>query len=171
MKLADAKRKFVNLWGTVGVEWGINRTMAQLHGLLLTSAESLSTEEVMEALQISRGNANTNLRELVRWGLVHRETKPGDRKEYFAAEKDIWEVAQRIVAERRKRELDPLVKVLEQLRSEATATKDQAAELDEFQRLLGDLTTLATRSSQLLDLVARLDQSAFFKPLLALLRK
>ena len=98
MKLEDAKNRFVQIWGTVGVEWGINRTMAQVHGLLLSSEEALTAEQVMEALLISRGNANTNLRELINWGLVFRENRAGERKEYFYAEKNIWEVAQRIVA-------------------------------------------------------------------------
>ena len=122
MKLEDAKNRFVQIWGTVGVEWGINRTMAQVHGLLLSSEEALTAEQVMEALLISRGNANTNLRELINWGLVFRENRAGERKEYFYAEKNIWEVAQRIVAERKKRELDPMMKMLDQLQKETSAT-------------------------------------------------
>ncbi len=171
MKLEDAKQKFIQIWGTVGVEWGINRTMAQVHGLLLTREEALSTEEVMEALGVSRGNANMNLRELVNWGLVSRETKAGDRKEYFIAEKDIWEVAQRIVAERRKRELDPLMKMLEQLQNDTTIAQGQNKEAQSFKKLISDIHTLGKKSSNLLDLVLRLDQSTFFKPLMSFLKK
>jgi DNA-binding transcriptional regulator GbsR (MarR family) len=145
--------------------------MAQVHGLLLTREQALSTEEVMEALGISRGNANMNLRELVNWGLLSKETKIGDRKEYFVAEKDIWEVAQRIVAERRKRELDPLMKMLEQLQNDTSTSQGQSREAQSFKKLLSDIHTLGRKSGNLLDLVLKLDQSTFFKPLTSFLKK
>jgi DNA-binding transcriptional regulator GbsR (MarR family) len=171
MKLEDAKNRFVQIWGTVGVEWGINRTMAQVHGLLLASNEALTAEQVMESLSISRGNANMNLRELINWGLVFRENRAGERKEYFYAEKDMWEVAQRIVAERKKRELDPLMKMLEQLQKETTNHQTQGKEAQSFNKLLADIHTLGRKSTTLLDLVLKLDQSTFFKPLMSFLKK
>jgi DNA-binding transcriptional regulator GbsR (MarR family) len=171
MKLEDAKNRFVQIWGTVGVEWGINRTMAQVHGLLLTSDQSLTSEQVMEALRISRGNANMNLRELISWGLVYRENRAGERKEYFYAEKDIWEVAQRIVAERKRRELDPMMKMIDQLKREIGAVKFDQKEAQSFDRLLTDIQELGKRSSTLLEFVLTMDQSSFFKPLMALLKK
>jgi DNA-binding transcriptional regulator GbsR (MarR family) len=171
MKLEEAKSRFVQIWGTVGVEWGINRTMAQVHGLLLSSDEALTAEQVMEALSISRGNANMNLRELISWGLVFRENRPGERREYFFAEKNIWEVAQRIVAERKKRELDPMMKMLDQLEKEITSTASQSKEAQSFTKLLSDIHALGKKSSSLLDLVLRLDQSTFFKPLMSFLKK
>lgn len=168
MKLDDAKRRFVQIWGTVGVEWGINRTMAQIHALLLSSPTALTTEQVMEALNVSRGNANMNLRELINWGLIYRENRPGERKEYFYAEKDVWEIAQRIAAERKKRELDPMMKMLAQLQKETTSEgKDAQA----FKQLLTDITTLGKKSSGLLDLVLKMDQSTFFKPILSYFKK
>ncbi len=171
MNLEEAKNKFVQIWGTVGVEWGINRTMAQVHALLLSSEQGLSTEEVMESLSISRGNANQNLRELVNWGLLYRQAKPGDRKEYFSAEKNIWEVSQRIVAERRKRELDPLMKMLEQLQNDIHPTQAQSKDGQSFKKLLSDIHSLGKKSGVLLDLVLKLDQSTFFKPLMAFFKK
>jgi DNA-binding transcriptional regulator GbsR (MarR family) len=170
MKLEEAKDRFVQIWGTVGVEWGINRTMAQVHALLLASSEALSTDDVMEGLNISRGNANMNLRDLVNWGLIYRENVPGDRKDYFVAEKDVWEVAQKIVAERKRRELDPMMKMLEQLLEESSSGKQQSIEFQHFNKLLSDIHDLGQKSRSLLELVLRLDQSAFFKPLKALLR-
>lgn len=168
MKLDDAKRRFVQIWGTVGVEWGINRTMAQIHALLLSSPTALTTEQVMEALNVSRGNANMNLRELINWGLIYRENRPGERKEYFYAEKDVWEIAQRIAAERKKRELDPMMKMLAQLQKETTSEgKDAQA----FKQLLTDITALGKKSSGLLDLVLKMDQSTFFKPILSYFKK
>jgi DNA-binding transcriptional regulator GbsR (MarR family) len=171
MRLAEAKERFIQIWGTVGVEWGINRTMAQVHGLLLSSDAALTAEQIMESLSISRGNANMNLRELISWGLIFRENRPGERKEYFYAEKDIWEVAQRIVAERKKRELDPMMKLLEQLQKELSSTSSQSDEAHSFTKLLSDIHTLGKKSSNLLDLVLKLDQSTFFKPLISLFRK
>ena len=111
----EAKELLIQAWGTLGSSWGINKTMAQIHALLLISPESLSTEQIMADLQISRGNTNTNLRALVDWGLVHKVLKPGDRKEYFGAEKNMWETTRQISRERRKRELQPVIKVLEQV--------------------------------------------------------
>ena len=171
MKLEEAKAKFIQIWGTVGVEWGINRTMAQVHGLLLASDEALTAEQVMEALSISRGNANMNLRELIDWGLVFRENRPGERKEYFYAEKNIWDVAQRIAAERKKRELDPMMKMIEQLQRDSGSLHSQSKEEQSFQKLLADIHSLGKKSSGLLDVVMKLDQSTFFKPLMAFLKK
>src|ERR1700741_4977652 len=101
MKYNEAKDKFIQTWGTLGSSWGISRTMAQVHALLLISPEPLSTEEIMEDLKISRGNSNMNVRDLIDWGLVYKELKAGERKEFFRAEKDIWKVAKQIIKERR----------------------------------------------------------------------
>ena len=115
MEYSEARRKFIETWGKLGSEWGVNRTMAQVHALLIVSPEALSTEEIMEELSISRGNANMTLRELVGWGLVEKEHRPGERKEYFFADKDPWNIARQVAKERKKRELDPVVKVLDEL--------------------------------------------------------
>ena len=88
MQLPEAKQKFIEAWGKLGSEWGINRTMAQVHALLLISPEALTTEDVMESLQISRGNANMNLGALIDWGLIEKRMKRGERIEFFEAEKD-----------------------------------------------------------------------------------
>lgn len=115
MTLDEAKQKFIQTWGGLGAQWGINKTMAQLHALLFIASEPLSTEDIMETLQISRGNVNMNVRELIDWGLVQRVNKTGDRKDYYNAEKDVWKIAKLIVRERKKRELEPIIGVLEEL--------------------------------------------------------
>ncbi len=117
MNYDEAKEKFLQTWGTLGSSWGISRTMAQVHALLLISPESLCTEDVMKELQISRGNANMNLRDLIDWGLVFRELKAGERREFFRAEKDIWKVAKQIIKERRKREIEPVLQIMEDLKT------------------------------------------------------
>jgi DNA-binding transcriptional regulator GbsR (MarR family) len=115
MKLAEAKQQFIASWGAFGTHWGINRTMAQIHALLLISPDPLSQDDIMEELNISRGNVNMNIRELISWGLVERIILTGERKEFFTAEKDIWKVVKQIVKERKKRELEPMLKLLVQL--------------------------------------------------------
>jgi len=117
MNYEEAKEKFLQTWGTLGSSWGISRTMAQVHALLLISPESLCTEDIMKELQISRGNANMNLRDLIDWGLIFRELKAGERKEFFRAEKDIWKVAKQIIKERRKREIEPVLQIMEDLKT------------------------------------------------------
>jgi|TARA_B110000483_G_C18062253_1_gene490775 DNA-binding transcriptional regulator GbsR (MarR family) len=139
-KLAEIREEFVAQWGVTGIQWGINRTMAQIHALLMISAEPMSTDEVMEALEISRGNAHTNLKDLVGWGLIRIVTKKGERKEFFEAEKGVWEMFRRITVERKRREIDPALAVLKRCKAEsegmegrdAVAFHEQMKELEEF---------------------------------------
>ncbi len=119
-----AREEFVAQWGSLGTQWGINRTMAQIHALLMTAPEPMCTDEVMEKLQISRGNAHTNLKDLVGWNLVRIITRKGDRKEYFEAEKDVWKIFITISKERKRREIEPAIHLL---RDCAAQTKDEAA--------------------------------------------
>ncbi len=89
-------------------QWGINRTMAQIHALLYASEEPMDTDEIMEALQISRGNANMNLRSLIQWDLAQKVHLAGSRKDFYKAEKDVWKITARIIKERQKREIKPI---------------------------------------------------------------
>ena len=107
--LEEAKNRFIHSWGEMGPQWGINRTMAQLHALLMISEKPLSTDDVMAELGISRGNANMNLRSLADWGLVRRTYVKGDRKEYFQSDKDVWNMFCRVARERKKREIEPVL--------------------------------------------------------------
>src|SRR5213078_3696842 len=99
-------------WGVIGSVWGINRTMAQIHALLITAPAALSTDDIMAELKISRGNAHTNLRDLVSWGLVRSVVRKGERKEFFEAEKNVWRMFCIVIRERRRRELRPALAVL-----------------------------------------------------------
>jgi DNA-binding transcriptional regulator GbsR (MarR family) len=141
-RLQEVREGFVAQWGVLGTQWGINRTMAQIHALLMTGVEAMSTDEVMEALEISRGNAHTNLKELVNWGLLRIVTKKGERKEYFEAEKDVWEIFRRIVEQRKRRELDPALQAVEACAEQSKGMKtkegrafhEQMVQLEEFVR-------------------------------------
>jgi DNA-binding transcriptional regulator GbsR (MarR family) len=110
--LDRSKALFIRRWGELSGYWGINRTMAELHALLYISADALCADEIMAALQISRGNTSMNLRQLLDWGLVSRVHRKGDRKEYFTAETDVWEMFQTIVRERRRREVEPIIETI-----------------------------------------------------------
>ncbi len=115
--LTHAQDRFVEAWGGMAGAWGVGRTMAEAHALLYITAEPLNTDDIMRRLRISRGNASTTLRALVDWGLASRTHKRGDRKEYFVAEQDVWSMLRTIIRERRKRELDPLITSLRDLRA------------------------------------------------------
>lgn len=115
MQFDEAKNKFVQTWGALGSQWGINKTMAQIHALLMVSKDSVSMEDIMQELQISRGNASMNLRALMDWGIVYKANKPGERREFFIAEKDLDELATKIAKERSKREIKPALKVLKEV--------------------------------------------------------
>ncbi len=108
----QALQQFILLWGEMATYWGINRTMAQIHALLYASEQPLDTDEIMERLQISRGNANMNLRSLVDWDLVRKTHQLGSRKDFYAAEKDIWKITTTIIQERQRREIRPVEEAL-----------------------------------------------------------
>jgi len=126
-QLEAARDEFVTQWGAIGNAWGINRTMAQIHALLLVTPRALTTDEVMADLKISRGNAHTNLRELVGWGLVRSVVRKGERKEYFEAEKEVWKMFCIIVRERKRREIRPAIHVLKDCIDRADGLKSAEA--------------------------------------------
>ncbi len=141
--------------------------MAQIHSLLLISNEALSAEDVMSSLKISRGNANMNLRALIDWGLVRKEHKSGERKEFFVAEKDIWEVTRRIMAERKKRELEPVIRVLDEVSRVEGDNNDE--EIIEFRNMIMTLKEFVAKLDRLSDLVSRSDRNWFYRTLMKVL--
>jgi len=159
MKPAEAKQQFIASWGAFGTHWGINRTMAQIHALLLVSPDPLSQDDVMEQLNISRGNANMNIRELIDWGLVSRIIISGERKEYFTAEKNIWKVATQIAKERKKRELDPLMKLLDQLENVEGDKKDK--NVKQLIDTVHGIKRFAGQTEKLLDVLVKADENWF----------
>jgi DNA-binding transcriptional regulator GbsR (MarR family) len=134
--LREAQDRFIAIWGQMAGAWGISRTMAEVHALLFISGDGLNTDEVMERLQISRGNASMSLRALLDWGIIERAHKRGDRKEYFRAEQDVWAMFRAIVRERLKREVDPLVASLYEIKDQTSARSGVGARgSDETERL------------------------------------
>ncbi len=111
----------------MGSSWGIPRTMAEVHALLYITSRPMNTDEIMERLGISRGNASMSLRSLVEWGIIYREHVRGDRKEYFTAEQDVWKLFRTVLRERKKREIDPVIESLHACRDLTSPTVDRAA--------------------------------------------
>ncbi|MCL4140129.1 UNVERIFIED_CONTAM: hypothetical protein GTU68_045440 [Idotea baltica] len=143
--------------------------MAQVHALLLISPESLSAEGIMATLNISRGNANMNLRALIDWGLVSKEHKSGERREYFFAEKDIWQVAQQVIIERRKRELKPVLKVLEEVKQ--VEGDRETPDVKAFLHSVESLSNIVGQADKFLEIAVKSDRSWFFEALIKMFNR
>ncbi len=153
----EALQRFILLWGDMAAQWGINRTMAQIHALLYATARPLDTDEIMARLGISRGNANVNLRSLVDWRLARRTQRPGSRKDFYTAEGDVWRITTTIIEERQRREIQPVQRALTTV----------AAELRSADRPSGAEAQFAARIEDLVESVELFD--AFSTAVLPLL--
>ncbi len=151
-RLKELRDEFVAQWGAMGSQWGINRTMAQIHALLMTAPDAMTTDEVMEELEISRGNAHGNLKELVAWGLVRIVLRKGERREYFEAEKDVWKIFTTVARERKRREIDPALTVLRHCAEESAGIR--SAEGKAFHEQMKQLEEFVTLASTMADRVA-----------------
>ncbi|HMO25855.1 MAG TPA: hypothetical protein PKB10_06260 [Tepidisphaeraceae bacterium] len=148
-KLLQAQDTFIRRWGEMGQTWGINRTMAEIHALLYITALPLCTDDVMERLHISRGNASMSLRALCDWGIIRRLHRRGERREYFESLSDVWEIFSIIAAERKRREMDPVLETIKQCQQivegvstgksaemeQVKLTKERLAGMEEFMTL------------------------------------
>jgi DNA-binding transcriptional regulator GbsR (MarR family) len=168
MKLTEAKQQFVSNWGAFGTHWGINRTMAQIHALLLVSPDPITQDDIMNELDISRGNVNMNIRELVNWGLVDRVVLTGERKEFFSAEKDIWKVVKQIVKERKKRELEPMLQLLDKLENVEGDKKDRSVKA--FTDTISGIKKLGRQADKTLDTMIKAEESWFVGALMKIFK-
>lgn len=140
MEYQEAKDKFISTWGSLGSLWGINKAMAQIQALLFISTQPLSMEDIMKDLKISRGNTSMNLRQLMDWGIVTKVLISGERKEFFTTEKDVQELARIVAKERSRREIKPVIKVLEEVSSIEDDGSEKTKELIKQTKALKDLT-------------------------------
>ncbi|SHK39778.1 GbsR/MarR family transcriptional regulator [Hymenobacter psychrotolerans] len=170
MQLDEARRRFIEGWGTLGSAWGVSRTMAQVHALLLISVGALSTEDIMEQLQISRGNVNMNVRALMDWGIVRKELRPGERREYFSAEKDIHKVATLILQERRKRELEPILRVLGEISQVETSPAATPEETVAFTQMIASIQNFAGFANRAASTLIKADENWFVSTFMKLMR-
>ena len=155
--LEQVRQEFVSQWGVRGKAWGINPTMAQIHALMMISPEPMSTDQVMEKLRISRGNAHANLRDLVGWGLVRSVIRPGERKELFAAEKDVWKMFCVVARERRRREIEPGLDLLRRCADQTKGLK--GAEAAAFQQQIRALCEFAEVADRVMERLSKGEKS------------
>jgi DNA-binding transcriptional regulator GbsR (MarR family) len=134
--LREAQEHFILEWGRMSSSWGINRTMAQIHALLFVVGRPLEVNEIMDWLQISRGNASMNLRELMDWGIVRRFRQPGDRKDTYVSESDPFQMFLRVGRERKRREIDPTEAAIKEVLGKLSETDTDADVVFLRQRLI-----------------------------------
>lgn len=149
MNHSEAKEKFIETWGNLGSGWGVNKSIAQVQALLLISPDPLTTDDIMEELKISRGNANMSIRQLLDWGIVYKKSIAGDRKEYFIAEKDVWKWALKIGNVRKQRELNPVLDLLKDIAENKEPAK--TAEEKEFTKQIKELNAFTQQVGKLAD--------------------
>ena len=141
-KLTSVQEKFILHWGAMGTQWGINRTVAQIHALLYISPKPLNAEEIAETLAVARSNVSTSLWELQSWGIVKTVPVLGERRDHFESIKDVWELFRVVLDERKRREVDPTLAMLRECVAEAEKNKADTYTHDKLSELLGFFETM-----------------------------
>ena len=141
--LTPVAQKFILHWGEMGTRWGINRTVAQVHALLFLSPHPVPADEIAATLSVARSNVSTSLRELQGWGIVRVVHVLGDRRDHFESIKDVWEIFRIVSEERKRREIDPTLRVLAECVQELkTARPEEAYTRERLESMLEFLTTM-----------------------------
>lgn len=168
MEKKERHKRFIEAWGQLGPKWGINKTMAQIHALLLASDQPLCYKCIKDELDISMGCINMNLKTLLSWELIYGVDVPGERKEYFVAEKDMWKVFQLIVRKRKEEELIPMMAILDEL---GTAQNPEEINEDpEFFDTVKDIKEIAMQVDRVLDNVANGENQWLMKGIRMIMR-
>jgi DNA-binding transcriptional regulator GbsR (MarR family) len=141
----DLLQSFVEAWGAMGSLWGINRSVARVHALLMASEEPISLDEIAERLRISKGNASMSLRELRTFGVVRQVEVPADRRDFYVTEPDVWTMFFRILRERKRREFDPAVEAIQRLVQAPAASGAVRSRLEQMAELLATMDGVASR--------------------------
>jgi len=150
MTLSPSQQQFILHWGEMSSRWGINRSMAQIHALLYLSEEPVNAEQIGDLLSLARSNVSTSLRELQAWGIVRVTHRLGDRRDYFQAVTDVWQLFLTILEERKKREIDPTLEMLRGCLAEQEGTDEGESKTAERMRdLLDMLETLVAGYEQM----------------------
>ncbi len=166
MEYCDAKWTFIQRWGELSSKWGVNRSMGQMHAYLLISSKPLCMDEIMSALQISRGSTCMNLKTLLDWGLIHKRCQDGCRKEYYVAEKDMYKVFRQIVINRKKQELEPLIQMMEHYSDVEETCPDSA----EFCKVVSDIKYFSSKADSTLDSLLKTNRDWFVSGFLKMIR-
>ena len=168
MTIEGKKEKFIEAWGQLGTKWGISKTMAHIHALLLFADEHMCADQITEALGISRGNTCMNIKSLVEWELIHGISVPGDRKEYYEAEKDMWTIFTKIIQKRKEQELVPLQDLLEELSSDGLNI--DTPEHQKFQNKIGEMKMFANKADGMLTSFVNSENSWLMKGMKMMMR-
>ena len=142
---SDTVQQFVEAWGAMGALWGINRSVARVHALLMATEDALSLDEIAEQLQISKGNASMSLRELRTFGVVRQVEVPGDRRDFYVTEPDVWTMFFRILRERKRREFDPALEAIHRLLEQPGAKGQVLGRLKQMSELLTTVEGVVNR--------------------------
>src|SRR6266850_5714850 len=154
MPLTPVEQRFVLHWGEMGTRWGINRTVAQVHALLFVSPNPLHAEGIANTLSVARSNVSTSLRELQGWGIVRVVHVLGDRRDHFETLKDVWEIFRIVAEERKKREIDPTLRVLAQCVQEVKNGQGDAHTKERLEAMLEFLTAMTGLFDEILRMPA-----------------
>jgi DNA-binding transcriptional regulator GbsR (MarR family) len=141
MPLSPIEQKFILHWGEMGTRWGINRTVAQVHALLFVSPRPLHAEDIADTLAVARSNVSNSLRELQGWRIVRVVHVLGDRRDHFESVKDVWEIFRIVSEERKRREIDPTLRMLQECVGELKRTPGNAYTRERLEEMLEFLTT------------------------------
>jgi len=166
MDFYSCRDKFLESWSSMASQWGISKSMSLVHASLLISPEPLCADALMEKIKLSRGSINTNLRALMDWGLVHKKYLPGERKDHYYAEKDMWTIFRQILIHRKQKELKPLLETLQTF----SEIEDDSQEAQEFTKVVRDLRDITYKSDIVLDNIAHSDENWFESPLFQMLK-
>lgn len=142
---AETVRRFVEAWGAMGSLWGVNRSVARVHALLMANEEPLSLDDIANQLQISKGNASMSLRDLRTFGVVRQVEAPGDRRDFYVTEPDVWIMFFRILRERKRREFDPALEAIHRLVEAPGASGEVRGRLEQMADLLTTMDGVASR--------------------------
>lgn len=163
MEFVETRKAFIDRWGKISGNWGVCKGMAQIHALLLVSPKALSSVCLMDELDMSSGSVNTHLRELMDWGLVYKCPNTTSRREYFWAEKDMVTIFKKILENRKRRELDPIIELL----NEVDQYPPKCEESEEFIKVLSDIKSISQKIDNTLEAVLSTDKqwmvNTFFK--------
>jgi DNA-binding transcriptional regulator GbsR (MarR family) len=141
----EAVQRFVEAWGAMGALWGINRSVARVHALLMASDAPVSLDDIADRLAISKGNASMSLRDLRNFGVVRQVEAPGDRRDYYVTEPDVWTMFFRILTERKRREFDPALEAIRRLLDDAPRDGPVRERLEQMDELLHTMEAVAAR--------------------------
>ncbi len=152
MELTDISRRFIVHWGEMGTNWGVNRSVAQIHALLYVHGQPLHAEEIADTLALARSNVSNSLKELLNWRLIRVTHLLGDRRDYYETSGDVWELFRTIVRERKEREFDPTVALLKDLAADPALETESPAMQDRLRSTLELMQTLGSWSDEMLRL-------------------